>query len=223
MLPPTASAACCRLYSPLCLFLTSFTFLLSLPPTPQPYFLLSRFSIDPQSDPEALFRISPDAGLITTAMELDREREHWHNITAIATQRGQSLAPIRTARYCPAAGLAEILQRVRCHRHPPMSRRVSEVPAGQKRRTRLPKPRAKRDAVDLRLVGNSWSILIVQKCRFVAANERRFFFLLLLLPGAFFFLFVSNPRLFILCWVAKSECAHAGFIRVSLINRYLQA
>uniref|UniRef100_A0A3P8TX50 Cadherin 24, type 2b n=1 Tax=Amphiprion percula TaxID=161767 RepID=A0A3P8TX50_AMPPE len=48
-----------------------------------------RFSIDPQSDPEALFRITPDTGLITTAMELDREREHWHNITVIATQRGQ--------------------------------------------------------------------------------------------------------------------------------------
>ncbi|XP_047445379.1 uncharacterized protein LOC125010662 [Mugil cephalus] len=46
-----------------------------------------RFSIDPQSDPEALFRITPDAGLITTAMELDRERDHWHNITVIATQR----------------------------------------------------------------------------------------------------------------------------------------
>ncbi|XP_057712947.1 uncharacterized protein LOC130929630 isoform X2 [Corythoichthys intestinalis] len=46
-----------------------------------------RFSIDPQSDPEALFRITPDSGLITTAMELDREREHWHNITVIATQR----------------------------------------------------------------------------------------------------------------------------------------
>ncbi|XP_029111038.1 uncharacterized protein cdh24b isoform X2 [Scleropages formosus] len=46
-----------------------------------------RFSIDPQSDPEALFRIAPDSGLITTAMELDREREQWHNITIIATQR----------------------------------------------------------------------------------------------------------------------------------------
>ncbi|KAM9845462.1 cadherin-24 [Aulostomus maculatus] len=46
-----------------------------------------RFSIDPQSDPEALFRITPDTGLITTALELDREREHWHNITVIATQR----------------------------------------------------------------------------------------------------------------------------------------
>ncbi|XP_034411233.1 cadherin-24 [Cyclopterus lumpus] len=46
-----------------------------------------RFSIDPQSDPEALFRITPDTGLITTAMELDRERDHWHNITVIATQR----------------------------------------------------------------------------------------------------------------------------------------
>uniref|UniRef100_A0A3Q4HLA9 Cadherin 24, type 2b n=1 Tax=Neolamprologus brichardi TaxID=32507 RepID=A0A3Q4HLA9_NEOBR len=39
------------------------------------------------SDPEALFRITPETGLITTAMELDREREHWHNITVIATQR----------------------------------------------------------------------------------------------------------------------------------------
>ena len=54
-----------------------------------PCFLSCRFSIDPQSDPEALFRITPDTGLITTAMELDREREHWHNITVIATQRGQ--------------------------------------------------------------------------------------------------------------------------------------
>ncbi|XP_034038465.1 uncharacterized protein LOC117521240 [Thalassophryne amazonica] len=49
-----------------------------------------RFSIDPQSDPEALFRITPDSGLITTAVELDREREHWHNITVIATQRAKS-------------------------------------------------------------------------------------------------------------------------------------
>lgn len=56
-----------------------------------PYFLFSRFSIDPQSDPESLFRITPDTGLITTAMELDRERDHWHNITVIATQRGQRL------------------------------------------------------------------------------------------------------------------------------------
>ncbi|XP_028817109.1 cadherin-24 [Denticeps clupeoides] len=46
-----------------------------------------RYSIDPESDPEALFRIAPDNGLITTAMELDREREQWHNITVIATQR----------------------------------------------------------------------------------------------------------------------------------------
>uniref|UniRef100_A0A3B4B8D4 Cadherin domain-containing protein n=1 Tax=Periophthalmus magnuspinnatus TaxID=409849 RepID=A0A3B4B8D4_9GOBI len=53
-----------------------------------------RFSIDPQSDSEAVFRITPDTGLITTAVELDREREHWHNITVIATQRveGQSSA-----------------------------------------------------------------------------------------------------------------------------------
>ncbi|KAJ3595412.1 hypothetical protein NHX12_004716, partial [Muraenolepis orangiensis] len=40
-----------------------------------------------RSDPETLFRITPDSGLITTAMELDREREHWHNITIMATQR----------------------------------------------------------------------------------------------------------------------------------------
>eukprot|EP00063_Salmo_salar_P049890 XP_014024725.1 PREDICTED: cadherin-20-like isoform X1 [Salmo salar] len=46
-----------------------------------------RYSIDPQSDPEALFRIASDSGLITTVMELDREREQWHNITVIATQR----------------------------------------------------------------------------------------------------------------------------------------
>ncbi|XP_010870424.3 cadherin-24 [Esox lucius] len=46
-----------------------------------------RYSIDPQSDPEALFRITSDSGLITTVMELDREREQWHNITVIATQR----------------------------------------------------------------------------------------------------------------------------------------
>ncbi|XP_035392373.1 uncharacterized protein LOC113590262 [Electrophorus electricus] len=46
-----------------------------------------RYSIDPQSDPEALFRITPDAGLITTATELDREDEQWHNVTIIATQR----------------------------------------------------------------------------------------------------------------------------------------
>ncbi|KAJ8387625.1 hypothetical protein AAFF_G00151750 [Aldrovandia affinis] len=46
-----------------------------------------RFSIDPQSDPEALFRIVADSGLITTAMELDRERDQWHNLTIIATQR----------------------------------------------------------------------------------------------------------------------------------------
>uniref|UniRef100_A0A4W4DWI3 Cadherin-22 n=1 Tax=Electrophorus electricus TaxID=8005 RepID=A0A4W4DWI3_ELEEL len=46
-----------------------------------------KYSIDPESDPEALFRIAPDNGLITTAMELDREHEKWHNITVIATQR----------------------------------------------------------------------------------------------------------------------------------------
>nr|XP_015831071.2 cadherin-24 [Nothobranchius furzeri]XP_054590681.1 cadherin-24 [Nothobranchius furzeri] len=46
-----------------------------------------RYSIDPQSDPEALFRISSDAGFISAVMELDREQEQWHNITVIATQR----------------------------------------------------------------------------------------------------------------------------------------
>ncbi|KPP59272.1 hypothetical protein Z043_122821 [Scleropages formosus] len=40
-----------------------------------------------KSDPETLFRIAPDSGLITTAAELDREHERWHNITVIATQR----------------------------------------------------------------------------------------------------------------------------------------
>ncbi|KAF6726919.1 Cadherin-24 [Oryzias melastigma] len=40
-----------------------------------------RYSIDPGSDPEALFRISSDTGLISTVMELDREQEQWHNIT----------------------------------------------------------------------------------------------------------------------------------------------
>uniref|UniRef100_A0A3B5A9Q5 Cadherin-24-like n=1 Tax=Stegastes partitus TaxID=144197 RepID=A0A3B5A9Q5_9TELE len=52
-----------------------------------------RYSIDPQSDPEALFRIGSDTGFISTVMELDREQEQWHNITVIATQRGMS-APL---------------------------------------------------------------------------------------------------------------------------------
>ncbi|XP_056235237.1 uncharacterized protein LOC130171316 [Seriola aureovittata] len=46
-----------------------------------------RYSVDPQSDPEALFRITSDTGFISTVMELDREQEQWHNITVIATQR----------------------------------------------------------------------------------------------------------------------------------------
>ncbi|KAG7271341.1 hypothetical protein CRUP_006833 [Coryphaenoides rupestris] len=46
-----------------------------------------RYSIDPQSDPEAVFRIGSDTGFITTVIELDREQEQWHNITVIATQR----------------------------------------------------------------------------------------------------------------------------------------
>uniref|UniRef100_A0A3B3Z7Q2 Cadherin domain-containing protein n=1 Tax=Periophthalmus magnuspinnatus TaxID=409849 RepID=A0A3B3Z7Q2_9GOBI len=52
-----------------------------------------RFSIDPQTDPEALFRITSDSGSISTVMELDREQDQWHNITVIATQRGTSHAP----------------------------------------------------------------------------------------------------------------------------------
>ncbi|XP_077463744.1 cadherin-24 [Stigmatopora argus] len=46
-----------------------------------------RYSIDPRSDPEALFRIASDTGFISTVMELDREREQWHNLTVVATQR----------------------------------------------------------------------------------------------------------------------------------------
>lgn len=74
-------------------FSLSLPFFFPTPPPPNTAFSFPRFSIDPQSDPEALFRIAPDAGLITTAMELDREREHWHNVTVIATQRGQSVRP----------------------------------------------------------------------------------------------------------------------------------
>ncbi|XP_037530305.1 cadherin-24 [Nematolebias whitei] len=46
-----------------------------------------RYSMDPQSDPEALFRISSDTGFISAVMELDCEQEQWHNVTVIATQR----------------------------------------------------------------------------------------------------------------------------------------
>lgn len=56
-------------------------------------FVSLRYSIDPQSDPEALFRIASDTGFISTVMELDREEEQWHNITVIAAQRGMS-APL---------------------------------------------------------------------------------------------------------------------------------
>lgn len=44
-------------------------------------------------------------------MELDREREHWHNITVIATQRGQSAIVQGIDRYCLSARLAKTLQR----------------------------------------------------------------------------------------------------------------
>uniref|UniRef100_A0A3B3VMH3 Cadherin 24 n=1 Tax=Poecilia latipinna TaxID=48699 RepID=A0A3B3VMH3_9TELE len=49
-----------------------------------------RYSIDPQSDPEALFRIASDKGFISAVVELDREQEQWHNISVIATQRGMT-------------------------------------------------------------------------------------------------------------------------------------
>lgn len=69
----------------------------TFPPYCRSYLLLfcpcPRYSIDPQSDPEALFRIASDMGFISTVMELDREEEQWHNITVIATQRGMS-APL---------------------------------------------------------------------------------------------------------------------------------
>lgn len=66
------------------------------PTSPLCLFLSLRYSIDPQSDPEALFRITPDTGLITTTTELDREHEQWHNITIIATQRGITRPPSLT-------------------------------------------------------------------------------------------------------------------------------
>ncbi|KAA0706587.1 Cadherin-24 Precursor [Triplophysa tibetana] len=56
-----------------------------------------KYSIDPESDPEALFRITTDNGLITTAMELDREQDQWHNITVIATQRDSPSQATRVA------------------------------------------------------------------------------------------------------------------------------
>lgn len=63
--------------------------LLSLTLTPV-LLACGRYSIDPQSDPEAVFRIASDTGSISTVMELDREEEQWHNITVMATQRGAS-------------------------------------------------------------------------------------------------------------------------------------
>ncbi|KAI5609304.1 hypothetical protein C0J50_6306 [Silurus asotus] len=45
------------------------------------------YSIAPESDPRAVFRISPISGLITAVKVLDREREQWHNITVTAAQR----------------------------------------------------------------------------------------------------------------------------------------
>ncbi|KAJ3595413.1 hypothetical protein NHX12_004717, partial [Muraenolepis orangiensis] len=64
------------------------------------------------SDPEALLCITPDSGLITTAMELEREceREHWHNITIITTQSESSTALNFTVGECggPTARLVLI-------------------------------------------------------------------------------------------------------------------
>ncbi|KAF7696389.1 hypothetical protein HF521_006483 [Silurus meridionalis] len=45
------------------------------------------YSIAPESDHGAVFRISPISGLITAVKVLDREREQWHNITVTAAQR----------------------------------------------------------------------------------------------------------------------------------------
>ncbi|XP_055043403.2 uncharacterized protein cdh24a [Misgurnus anguillicaudatus] len=56
-----------------------------------------KYSIDPESDPEALFRITSDNGLITTTVELDREQDQWHNITVIATQRDSPSQVTRVA------------------------------------------------------------------------------------------------------------------------------
>lgn len=69
-----------------------------------------RYSIDPQSDPEALFRIASDMGFISTVMELDREEEQWHNITVIATQRGMS-APLPPSAMSSGAYQNHISQR----------------------------------------------------------------------------------------------------------------
>lgn len=74
--------------------------------TPAP-FVRGRYSIDPQSDPEALFRIASDTGSISTVMELDREEEQWHNITVIATQRGASEA--RQSPRAPPLGRSAVM------------------------------------------------------------------------------------------------------------------
>lgn len=48
----------------------------------------SRFSIDPTSDQEMIFRINPDTGAITLGKNLDRETAGWHNITVKAVETG---------------------------------------------------------------------------------------------------------------------------------------
>lgn len=48
----------------------------------------SRFSIDPTSDQEMIFRINPDTGAITLGKILDRETAGWHNITVKAVEAG---------------------------------------------------------------------------------------------------------------------------------------
>ncbi|XP_075880949.1 cadherin-22 [Nelusetta ayraudi] len=45
-----------------------------------------RFSIDPTSDQEMIFRINPETGAITLGKVLDRETAGWHNITVKAVE-----------------------------------------------------------------------------------------------------------------------------------------
>lgn len=49
----------------------------------------SRFSIDPTSDQEMIFRINPETGAITLGKVLDRETAGWHNITVKAVEAGR--------------------------------------------------------------------------------------------------------------------------------------
>lgn len=49
----------------------------------------SRFSIDPTSDQDMIFRINPETGAITLGKTLDRETAGWHNITVRAVEAGK--------------------------------------------------------------------------------------------------------------------------------------